>query len=74
MNDVCFIADVALLPRWLRVNEAIDFVSGVHPRFDRTKCERFLTNLPPTTPRSTGARGYPRGMIVQLHLALVAGH
>ncbi len=42
MHDVCFIADVAVLPRWIRVNEAIDFVAGVHPRFDRAKCERFL--------------------------------
>ena len=44
MNDVCFIADVAVLPRWIRVREAIDFVAGVHPRFDRAKCERFLAN------------------------------
>ena len=42
MNDVCFIADVAVLPRWIRVREAIDFVAGVHPRFDRARCERFL--------------------------------
>src|SRR5690606_28551129 len=44
MKDVCFIADVAVLPRWIRVREAIDFVAGVHPRFDRAKCERFLAN------------------------------
>src|SRR5690606_18804640 len=44
MNDVCFIADVAVLPRWIRVKEAIDFVAGVHPRFDRARCERFLAN------------------------------
>ncbi|MBS0381114.1 MAG: ATP-binding cassette domain-containing protein, partial [Proteobacteria bacterium] len=42
MREVCFIADVATLPRWIRVHEAIDFVAGVHPRFDRAKCERFL--------------------------------
>ncbi|MDE2196175.1 MAG: ATP-binding cassette domain-containing protein, partial [Gammaproteobacteria bacterium] len=42
MREVCFIADVATLPRWIRVSEAIDFVAGVHPRFDRAKCERFL--------------------------------
>src|SRR5436190_1012484 len=42
MRDVCFIADVAVLPRWIRVREAIEFVAGVHPRFDRAKCERFL--------------------------------
>ncbi|MCQ7043983.1 ATP-binding cassette domain-containing protein, partial [Escherichia coli] len=44
MRDVCFIADVAVLPRWIKVKEAIDFVAGVHPRFDRAKCERFLAN------------------------------
>ena len=69
MNDVCFIADVAVLPRWIRVREAIDFVAGVHPRFDRAKCERFLANtqLKP----SMRVREMSKGMIVQLHLALV---
>lgn len=69
MNDVCFIADVAVLPRWLRVREAIDFVAGVHPRFDRAKCERFLagTQLKP----QSRVRELSKGMIVQLHLALV---
>src|SRR5690554_5646247 len=49
MNDVCFIADVAILPRWIRVSQAIDFVEGVHPRFSRAKCEAFLarTKLQP---------------------------
>ncbi|MFQ6310552.1 ABC transporter ATP-binding protein [Lysobacter capsici] len=69
MRDVCFIADVAVLPRWLRVREAIDFVAGVHPRFDRAKCERFLhgTQLKP----DLRVREMSKGMIVQLHLALV---
>ena len=69
MNDVCFIADVAVLPRWMRVREAIDFVAGVHPRFDRAKCERFLANtqLHP----KLRVREMSKGMIVQLHLALV---
>jgi len=69
MNDVCFIADVAVLPRWLRVREAIDFVAGVHPRFDRERCERFLAN----TQLKPGqrVREMSKGMIVQLHLALV---
>jgi len=69
MNDVCFIADVAVLPRWLRVGEAIDFVAGVHPRFDRAKCERFLANTQ-LTPKLR-VRELSKGMIVQLHLALV---
>ena len=69
MNDVCFIADVAVLPRWIRVSQAIDFVAGVHPRFDRTRCERFLANtqLKP----QMRVRELSKGMIVQLHLALV---
>ena len=69
MNDVCFIADVAVLPRWLRVADAIDFVAGVHPRFDRARCERFLANtqLKP----NLRVRELSKGMIVQLHLALV---
>lgn len=69
MRDVCFIADVAVLPRWIRVKEAIDFVAGVHPRFDRAKCERFLahTQLKP----QMRVRELSKGMIVQLHAALV---
>ena len=69
MNDVCFIADVAVLPRWIKVSEAIEFVAGVHPRFDRAKCERFLAN----TQLKPGmkVREMSKGMIVQLHLALV---
>mgnify|MGYP003615788389 CR=1 FL=1 len=69
MNDVCFIADVAVLPRWIKVKEAIEFVAGVHPRFDRERCQRFLANtqLKP----DMKVRELSKGMIVQLHLALV---
>ena len=69
MNDVCFIADIAVLPRWIKVKEAIEFVAGVHPRFDRAKCERFIkgTQLTP----DLRVREMSKGMIVQLHLALV---
>ncbi len=69
MQDVCFIADVAVLPRWMRVREAIEYVAGVHPRFDRAKCERFIahTQLKP----DMRVREMSKGMIVQLHLALV---
>ncbi len=69
MHDVCFIADVAVLPRWMRVRDAIDFVEGVHPRFDRARCERFLANTK-LTPKQR-VREMSKGMIVQLHLALV---
>jgi ABC-2 type transport system ATP-binding protein len=69
MQNVCFIADVAILPRWLRVGDAIDFVAGVHPRFDRSKAERYLANtkLRP----SMKVMEMSKGMVVQLHLALV---
>jgi len=69
MNDVCFIADVAILPRWLRVREALDFVQGVHPRFNRAKAEQYLarTKLEP----DMKVKAMSKGMVVQLHLALV---
>jgi ABC-2 type transport system ATP-binding protein len=69
MEQVCFIADVAVLPRWLRVREAVEFVAGVHPRFSREKCQAFLarTKLTP----GMRVREMSKGMIVQLHLALV---
>ena len=69
MEDVCFIADVAILPGWLCVRDAIDFVAGVHPRFDRSKAERYLahTKLAP----KMRVKSMSKGMIVQLHLALV---
>jgi ABC-2 type transport system ATP-binding protein len=69
MEQVCFIADVAVLPRWLRVCEAVDFVANVHPRFNRAKCEAFLARTK-LTPRMR-VRQMSKGMIVQLHLALV---
>ncbi len=69
MGEVCFIADVAVLPRWIKVRQAVDFVANVHPRFDRAKCEAFLarTKLQP----EQRVRQMSKGMIVQLHLALV---
>lgn len=69
MCDVCFISDVAVLPRWMRVSQAIDYVAGVHPRFDRTKAEAFLAKT--TIRRSSKVKELSKGMVVQLHLALV---
>ena len=69
MQDVCFIADVAILPRWLRVADAIEFVAGVHPRFDRAKAERYLANTKLTPDMKVKAMS--KGMVAQLHLALV---
>jgi len=69
MRDVCFIADVAVLPRWIRVSQALDYMAGVHPRFDRRKAEGFLSKT--TIKRSSKVRELSKGMVVQLHLALV---
>jgi ABC-2 type transport system ATP-binding protein len=69
MQHVCFIADVAVLPRWLRVADAVDFVAGVHPRFSREKCEAFLART--KIKHTQRVRELSKGMIVQLHLALV---
>lgn len=69
MREVCFIADVAVLPRWIRVREVIDFVAGTHPKFDRAKADAYLakTKLKP----SMKVKEMSKGMIVQLHLAIV---
>ena len=69
MRDVCFIADVAILSRWLRVSQALDFVAGVHPRFDRAKAEAFLAKT--DIKRASKVRELSKGMVTQLHLALV---
>ena len=69
MREVCFIADVAVLPRWLRVTQALDYVAGVHPRFDRAKAEAFLART--DIKRTSRVRELSKGMVAQLHLALV---
>ena len=67
--DVCFITDVAVLPRWARVSQLLDYVAGVHPRFDRSKAEGFLANT--TIRRTSSVRDLSKGMVTQLHLALI---
>ncbi len=69
MRDVSFIADVAVLPRWIRVSQLLDYVAGVHPRFDRAKAESFLGKT--TIKRTSKVRQLSKGMVAQLHLALV---
>jgi ABC-2 type transport system ATP-binding protein len=69
MRDVTFIADVAVLPRWLRVSQALDYVTGVHPSFNRAKAEGFLART--SIKRSSRVGELSKGMIAQLHLALV---
>src|SRR5215217_5694471 len=69
MRDVSFIADVAVLPRWMRVSQMLDYVAGVHPRFDRAKAEGFLAKT--TIKRTSKIRHLSKGMVAQLHLAIV---
>jgi ABC-2 type transport system ATP-binding protein len=69
MRDVSFIADVAVLPRWLKVSQALDYVAGVHPRFDRAKAEGFLART--SISSASKVRELSKGMVAQLHLALV---
>jgi ABC-2 type transport system ATP-binding protein len=69
MCDVSFVADVAVLPRWIRVSQALDYVAGVHPRFDRAKAEGFLART--TIKSASKVRELSKGMVAQLHLALV---
>lgn len=69
MRDVSFIADVAVLPRWARVSDLLDYVAGVHPRFDRAKAEGFLAKT--TIQRKKKVRELSKGMVAQLHLAIV---
>ena len=69
MRDACFIADVAVLPRWMRIWQALDYFAGVHPRFDRAKAEGFLAKT--AVRRESKVRELSKGMVTQLHLALV---
>ena len=69
MRDVSFIADVAVLPRWARASDLLDYVAGVHPRFDRAKAEAFLSKT--TIESAKRVRELSKGMVAQLHLAIV---
>jgi ABC-2 type transport system ATP-binding protein len=69
MQDVCFIADVAVLPKWLRVDHALDYVAAVHPRFDRARAEDFLKKT--DIKKSSRVKALSKGMVTQLHLALI---
>jgi ABC-2 type transport system ATP-binding protein len=69
MRDVCFISDVAILPRWLRVSDALEYVAGIHPHFDRAKAESFLAKT--TIKPANKVRELSKGMVTQLHLAIV---
>jgi ABC-2 type transport system ATP-binding protein len=68
-RDVCFIADVAVLPRWMRVSQVLDYVEGVHPRFDRARAETLLART--MIRKNSKVRQLSKGMVTQLHLAVV---
>ena len=69
MQNICFIADVAVLPRWIRVSQLLDFLQVVHPKFSRTRAEELLkkTNIGPTKK----VRELSKGMVTQLHLSII---
>ena len=69
MQRVCFIADVGVLPRWLKVSDALDYMQSVHPSFNRSRAEAMLAE----TKISNGqkVKQLSKGMVTQLHLALV---
>jgi len=69
VRDVCFIADVAVLPRWMQVSQALQYLGGIHPRFDRAKAENFLAKT--DVQHSSKVRDLSKGMVTQLHLALI---
>jgi ABC-2 type transport system ATP-binding protein len=69
MRDVCFMTDVAVLPRWIKVSQLLDYVAGVHPRFDRAKAEAFLAHT--TIAHKSKVRELSKGMVAQLHLAVL---
>jgi len=69
MEEVCFIADVAVLPKWIKVSQAVDLVAGVHPRFDRKRADEFLAKT--DIKRDSRVRQLSKGMVTQLHLALI---
>jgi ABC-2 type transport system ATP-binding protein len=69
MGDICFIADTAVLPRWLRVGQAIEYVAGIHPRFQRERAEQFLERTGIRLRSRIGTLS--KGMITQVHLALI---
>ena len=69
MQDVCFIADVAVLPRWIRVRQLVDFMAATHPRFRREVCEQFLART--DIGRDSRVKQLSKGMVTQLHLSLI---
>ncbi len=72
MQNICFIADVAVLPRWIRVSQLLDFVGSVHPTFSRDKAEQMLARTKVAERRDAKVRELSKGMVAQLHLSIIA--
>jgi ABC-2 type transport system ATP-binding protein len=72
MQNICFIADVAVLPRWIKVSQLLDFVESTHPNFSREKAEALLARTKVNTRRNARVRELSKGMVAQLHLAIIA--
>jgi ABC-2 type transport system ATP-binding protein len=70
MQNICFIADVAVLPRWIRVSQLLDFVASIHPRFSRDKAEKLLAQT--KILKASKVRELSKGMVTQLHLSIIA--
>lgn len=72
MQNICFIADVAVLPRWIRVSQLLDFVASVHTNFSRDKAEEMLARTKVADRRDAKVRELSKGMVTQLHLSIIA--
>jgi len=72
MQNICFIADVAVLPRWIRVSQLLDFVESTHPNFSREKAESLLDKTNVSARRDSRVRELSKGMVTQLHLSIIA--
>ena len=72
MQNICFIADVAVLPRWIRVSQLLDFVASVHTNFSRDKAEQMLARTKVADRREAKVRELSKGMVTQLHLSIIA--
>jgi ABC-2 type transport system ATP-binding protein len=69
MQNICFIADVAVLPRWIRVDQLLDFVEATHPNFSRERAEKLLSQT--KIMKKSKIRELSKGMVTQLHLAII---
>ncbi len=69
MQNICFIADVAVLPRWIKVSQLLDYVEAIHPNFSRARAEELLSQT--KVQASAKVRELSKGMVTQLHLSII---